>query len=47
MNKVVNINGEKIQAKLFKTCEARDRYMAKNPQSRVLFTKAHYYLVSR
>lgn len=47
MKKTVNLNGQQIEAMLFKTGKAKDNYIAKNPEYKVLFVKSGYYLVTK
>ena len=42
----ININGEIINARMFKTLRAAERFMLKNINSKIVFSRAHEYYVS-
>ena len=47
MTKVkMNINGEIINARMFKTLQAAQRFISKNASSKIVFYRAHEYYVS-
>ena len=46
MKKILNINGQLIEARLFKTRQAADNFISKKIGREVLYGRAHEYYVS-
>ena len=46
MKSILNINGQMIEVKIFKTLKAAQNYISKNKNSEILISMSHKYVVN-